>query len=177
MRTTIGRLRRLVTEATYLSEPELSAKIAAMGPDDVADDDYVDADSGEVVLEKGKKARTSRSHSQHGTDYAERQAQKRATRDAEMSALDAEDAEYEASRPDPVKEYHEAVAAFAANWSDWSSEGMGTAPEDAANDAALGFFTDNPKWRTWARALYMSKAEMQSAVAEFVYEAMTNGKK
>jgi hypothetical protein len=68
--------------------------------------------------------------------------------------------------------YTRAVREFAKNWSDFGSSE--TSAEDAAPDAALGFFDQYP-WQEWAAVLGLRRSDMQSNVADYVYDAMRKG--
>lgn len=69
-----------------------------------------------------------------------------------------------------------AAKRFAENWADFDSETPDTSPEDAASDAATGFFHDYPEWQQWAQASGMSKADVLSLVTDLIYDAMTKGR-
>jgi hypothetical protein len=179
----LGTLKRLLREA-YIEKPmsELEKTIAAMGPDDVAVDDYVDTETGEIYLEKGQKARTSSMHPQYVKDHQEkRKAQQAAW--AEEDARDAkEDEEWEASqhaeRASAEAAWTAALSEYAGNWTDFEKEmgGEDVDLQSAAMDAAGGFFHYYPQWKQWAAKLDMKKEDIQSAVADFVYEAMLTGR-
>lgn len=170
----------------YVEKPlaELEKLIVAMGPDDVADDDYVDSDTGEIYLEKGRPARSSQLHPEYMRDHAA----KRAARDEERAREDAEwakeDEEWENEKDRSYKEAEDAwiaaLAEYAGNWTDFKQSMGDDWDEDngqsAAMDAAGGFFHQFPEWQRWAAELGMKKADMQSAIADYVYEAITTGK-
>lgn len=62
---------------------------------------------------------------------------------------------------------------YASSWKGFSSADYGdVAPEDAAPDAALGFFHEYPEWEELARIARMQKHEVQSMVTDYVYDAM-----
>ena len=174
----IHLLKRLIKEVIYQTETDLEETIAAMGPDDIAIDDYVDSDTGEIVLEKGKLARSCPMHPQYTIDRQEKQA----ARDAELIAMhdewDKDDAEYEAEeeriKAGRIAEYEAAVKEFAEGAADFVSGNPDVDPSDVATDMAENFFHVNVSWMTWARTLGISKAEMKSAVSEACYEVMIN---
>ena len=93
--------RKRTAKATQKTAEELERVIGAMDPDQVADADYVDAETGEIVLEKGKKARTSGFNPGYEEDQVarfERSAAKRAEEDElwrqeDEALLDAEEFE------------------------------------------------------------------------------------
>lgn len=168
----------------YVEMPlaDLEKRIAAMGPDDVADDDYVDSDTGEIYLEKGHKARTSALHPEYVRDRAARAAADREARRLEDEQWAKEDAEWEAeqerSRQESQKAFDAAVREYAGNWTDWRKS-MGdeeVEEQSVAMDAADGFFYQFPDWKRWAAELGMRKADIKSMVADFVYEAIITGR-
>lgn len=164
---------------------ELEPIIAAMGPDDLADDDYIDSETGEFYLEKGRPARSSELHPEYGRD----RVAARVVRDEENAREEAEwakeDEEWEnekaRSKQEAEAAWMAALSEYAGNWTDFKQsmsadfDGEGDMGSTAAFDAALGFFHHYPDWRRWAAELGMKKADMQSAVADFVYEAITTG--
>lgn len=92
----------------------------------------------------------------------------RRTRDRERDSLVRD-------RQRADKAYAKAIRDFAGTWEDPEP---GLVPEEAASDAALGFFHDYAKeWPEWARLLDMRKSDIHSAVTDRVYEAMTKSKK
>lgn len=188
LRVTMGMVRRMLREAEgdWVEKPvaELERIIAAMDPNEESTEDYVDADTGEIVLEKGKKARTSPLHPQNVIDHQE----KRKARDAEWERQEAEwakeDEEYEASkeraRQESQEAFDKAVRDYASNWTDFR-QSMGDEWDDdmgqsAAMDAAPGFFHQYPEWKRWAAELGMQKEDIRSMIADFVYEAITTGR-
>jgi len=75
--------------------------------------------------------------------------------------------------------FDSAVKKFAKNWENFMAE-MGDpdlTPDQAAPDAALGFFYDYPEWEKWSKTLGMSKATMKDVVADSVYNAMLKGQR
>lgn len=175
-----GRLR----ETVEMPEAELASVIATMDPDQIADDDYIDSDTGEIHLEMGRPARTSRLHPEYERDAAAKYAAKKAEWDRQEAEWAKEDEEWEAekarSREESQTAYDAALREFAGNWTDFEAS-MGDEYSDdigqsAAMDAAAGFFHQFPEWKRWAADLDMSKADIQSAVADFVYEAILTHK-
>ena len=168
----------------YVEMPlaDLEQKIKAMGADDVAEDDYVDSDSGEIYLEKGLKARTSQLHPEYVRDMQVRMAADREARRLEDEQWAKEDAEWEAEQDRAKQEaqtaFDAAVREYAGNWTDWR-QSMGdedTEEQSVAMDAAEGFFHQFPEWKRWAAELGMKKSDIQSMVADFVYEAIITGR-
>lgn len=172
----------LVREYIELPLADLEKRIKAMGADEVADDDYVDSDSGEIYLEKGLKARTSQLHPEYLRDRAARAAADREARRLEDEQWAKEDAEWEAEKDRSKQEaqaaFDAAVREYAGNWTDWR-QSMGdeeVEEQSVAMDAAAGFFHQFPEWKRWAAELGMKKADIQSMVADFVYEAIITGR-
>lgn len=75
------------------------------------------------------------------------------------------------------RKFNAATARFARNWRNFTKEISDTTPEDAASDAALGFFYDYPEWQEWAKVLDMSKDAVHGLVTDLVYDQMIKGKK
>jgi hypothetical protein len=97
--------------------------------------------------------------------YFERMRRKR-ERERDKLVRDRERAE---------KAYTRAIKDYARNWEEPESD---VVPEDAASDAALEFFhTYAKEWPEWARLLDVRKSDIQSAVTDWVYDAMTKPKK
>lgn len=134
-------------EYIELPTDQLKKLISAMDSNDVAVDDYVDSETGEIVLQRGDKARHSYLHPQYHVDAEEKRKNKN------ISFIDA------------VKKY-------ASNWTNFTNEMPDIAPEAAAHDAAEGFFDEYPQWEDWAIDEDMTREDMLSAVMDYVYEAM-----
>lgn len=173
----LGDLRRLIKEVAdestgliELPHDELVAAISAMAGDEEARADYVDADSGEIMLQKGESASTCYLH----PEYVPRSPKPRDTYN-DLDVPDDEDEEgYDYSKSD--NEYMRAINDYADNWSGWASDEIADEdPSSQAYDAADGFFAAYPNWKRWSNDLGISKEEMKSAVAEFVYDAMIGG--
>jgi hypothetical protein len=83
------------------------------------------------------------------------------------------------------KQLRAAVAKYASNWTNFTHESPDIEPEDAAGDAADGFFYEYPEWQQWLQAMYdpytlerpMSKQDIKSMVTDYVYDAMQKGSK
>jgi hypothetical protein len=187
LRVTMGMVRQLIREADFVEKPtaELERIIAAMQPDEESQEDYVDIDTGEIVLEKGKKARTSPFHPQYTIDHQEHRKADAAAWVAQKAQWAKEDEEWEAekerSRNEAQVAFDAAIREYAGNWTDWRQsmgheEDYGTDEQSVAMDAAAGFFHQFPEWKRWAVELGMKKEDIQSAVADFVYEAIITGR-
>ena len=177
----ISSLKKLIKEALEAPASEIAQVISSMSADDLAAKDYVDSETGEVVLGKGEKARTSSLHPQHKIDRKEAQSQRHARYLKDEEDWAKEDEEWELTKQkvknDADAEYTAAVREFAANWTEFKQEHESDEDlESNASDAANGFFHDYPEWKHWAAQLRLSKNDIKSAVSEFVYEAMMTGK-
>jgi len=187
MKIKLSELRKIIKEVASAStgmieQPleQLRQTISAMSPGDVATTEYVDSDSGEIYLSKGDLARDSALHPQYAEDRAELSRYRKKWSD-ELASDTAEDIDYDETEDEDeqlgtaslYEEFQETVREFASNWSEYAEESPeDLAPEHAAHDAALGFFSDYPDWRKWADAVGMTKSEMHAAVQDSVYAAM-----
>ena len=73
-------------------------------------------------------------------------------------------------------QWQDALTQYADNWTDFSVENVDASPEDAASDAAEGFFSANPQWERWSTLLNMPMDTMRACVQDCVYDAMTSAK-
>jgi len=169
----VGDLRRIIREAVtsdMVEQPleQLRQTISSMAPNDVATTEYVDSDTGEIYLSKDDLARDSVLHPQHAEDRAElaRMRKKWAEEDAAANNELKEEDDYIQLASD--------VKDFASNWSNFEEESEGMSPDEAASDAALGFFVDYPQWRNGSDE--MSRSDILAWVVDEVYEAMTLAK-
>jgi hypothetical protein len=149
----------------YMTRDELVDAISNMGPDDVSDADYVDDNSGEVVLEKGKLASSSQLHPEHVPHGAKK-----------FSDMNNDDYFDEDVAVDYEKQYMDAVIAFADQCSEIDVMSTGEDVSAFAYDIALNFFHEHPEWSTWSQALGISRREMAANVAEYVADAMSANK-
>lgn len=162
-------------EMVELPSAEMWALIASMPPDQIADDDYVDAETGEVVLAAGKPAGSSQLHPQYQLDRSEKLSMHGG---ADLLSDDdfEEDDDGGASEKLARVEFESAVAEYASGFEGSSSDFIVDDEEQdlqgVSTDSAENFFHVYPQWKDWARALDMSKEEMRSFVAESVYEAL-----
>ncbi len=140
-----------------LPRRELLDLIATMDPEEVAGGEYVDEDTGEVLLARGQKAGSSYVH----PDY------KHVKRPAGNMDGPTWHDEYDAELS-LEDEYQDAIEAYAADFAGESHDD----PKGMAADAAEGFFTLNPKWKTWSNTLGLSKADMKSAVTDLIYSQL-----
>lgn len=143
-----------LNDDVYLPRRELLDLIASMDPEEIAAGEYIDEDTGEVLLAAGQKAGSSYVH----PDYVHVKrpgghVDEPMPYDDELSLED---------------EYQDAIEAYAADFSGESRDD----PEGMADDAAEGFFALNPEWKTWSTALGLTKSEMKSAVTDLIYTQM-----
>lgn len=134
-----------------LPRRELLDLIAAMDPEEVAGGEYVDEDTGEVLLARGQKAGSSYVHPDY--KHVKRPAGHMDGPTWHDDELSVED------------EYQDAIEAYAADFAGESYDD----PEGMAADAAEGFFALNPSWKTWSNTLGLSKSDMKSAIADLIY--------
>jgi len=137
-----------------LPRRELLDLIAAMDPEEVAGGEYVDEDTGEVLLARGQKAGSSYVH----PDYKHVKRPSRYMDD---------EPDYEGVEPEGnvQNQYQTAIEMYAA---DFAGENFDD-PEGAATDAAESFFVLNPEWKMWSKALGISRADMKSQVADLIH--------
>lgn len=137
-----------------LPRRELLDLIAAMDPEEIASGEYVDEDTGEVLLARGQKAGSSYVH----PDY------KRVKSPSKIPSWYEEEDEEE----DLQGQYQEAIEMYAADFAGESYDD----PEGMAPDAAEGFFALHPEWKTWSIELGISRADMKSQIAELIHSQM-----
>jgi len=169
---------KLDENVVYMDSADLWAFIASMDPDEVANDDYVDSETGEVALSVGQRARESELHPQHRLDKSAKLSRNDDGSDLDDDELftmlhgDDEDDAVSSQRMAQF-EYETAVAEYAAG-----VEGQAAAVFDeddvqsVAADLADAFFSTHPKWKQWAAALDLSKEDIRSFVADSTYEAL-----
>lgn len=181
------QLKSLINESIEMSEDELRKTISAMHADDVAIDDYVDIDTGEIVLEKDRPIRSSSMH----PEYAKA---RKAEEDAEKERFARQEAEYRAELEQEEQEYNDArarsyeesstaleaaIREYSSYWVDakrdmtYDYDGLPTDLADVSTDAADGFFLQFPEWKKWAKDIDMTKDELRLYIAECIYEAVT----
>lgn len=144
-----------------MTADEAAIFIASKDPSETVEQDVIDVDSGEIYAEKGKSYGASPLHP-HRT--------KKRIKSRPSLHVDANDDLDDTSESvDMHAEYSAALKEFAAHWGE-NPVPDDTDPQDVASDAALSFFHMYPQWRTWAASLGLTKADIQSAAAEAVYE-------
>lgn len=167
----------------YLSQDDAEKLIASRDGDDVASFDVIDETSGEVYVEAGQPFNVSPFSPDHKIDKM------RAERDEEYAKRvdlwdefhkpePEEDDDWEDPRAVAEREYREALEEFCSNYIGFAEDhaadygDSASDPSDIAPDAASGFFSEYTQWRSWARAMQMSRSDMQAMIADHVYEAM-----
>jgi hypothetical protein len=188
MKTTVGQLKELISES-LLVEVKIKARKPSADPDSDAMDVWVGDDRRVIrALARAGVSGVEREHILSGDIPVSSAVLNMLRRDAGLKRDEAPKAPkpYDWDKQRRVQDrklsssqnkFNAAVKRFAKNWSHFTKEMPDTAPEDAAGDAAEGFFYEYPKWQEWARALQMSKQDVKSAVADWVYDAMTKGSK
>lgn len=142
----------------YVEVDDPTAFMADKPVDEIADKDYIDAQTGEVIWEKGEAAGMTPYH----PNAAIRKEEERRRRDAEWEQERLEwDSEYQLDR---------AINQFVSNFG--PDPDLGAAPEDAAPDMAETFFLDYPNWQDWADDLELSKWEIKERVADRIYSVL-----
>ncbi len=191
MKVSVSWLKNLIREASvrsdekYVSEEEAKELVLDTDGDTIAGYDVIDEDTGEIYLKAGETFDVSPWSPDHKLN------KKRATKDEtyarragvwdvffgeeEPEPDDAEDwFEGEQTRIRTLEDaYHAAVKDYASNWLSFARESPDTDPQDAAPDAAEGFFAEYPEWRDWAQALRMKRSDMKGAIADYIHDAMT----
>lgn len=135
---------------------EAAAFIASKDPKEIVDQDIIDVDSGEIYAVKGKT---------YGSSYLHPNKTPR-----KMPLRLSDYFEDEDNDVDVQGEFQAALQKFGEGWKDYDASDM--SPEEVAPDAALSFFHMYPQWKTWATALGMTKADVQSAAADAALEGM-----
>lgn len=135
------------------SHDEVVRMIAAMDPNETSSKDYIDNDSGEVLLAFGQKAGSSHYHP--------------AYKNVRKPSWYMDDHDHD-DEDDVQSQYQDAIEAYASDFAGESYED----PEGTAPDAAEGFFTLHPEWKTWSIELGISRADMKSQIAELIHASL-----
>lgn len=187
MKITLNKLKQVVVEeiqrlneateedpdkfTIYGTREELDKRISSMDPFTVAEDDYVDSDTGEVYLARGEPAMSSSLHPQH-QDQSGSRGMNSWSEDDQMD-FDAENAEA-AITYDSVNAHDDLVALindFADGHHGLDKE-LNVAPEHAAPEHADSFFLLRPEWRELAMQANLSKRAVREIVIDSVYNAL-----
>lgn len=161
----------LLREYIEMDELEASRFIASKASSDIAADDIVDEETGEIYIEKGKPYGSSILH----PDEAGRAEEYRAKR---FSDLDAEDDDGDFDPYDdgsnPQAELEALIRDFASTWEDSGIlDDLGSSASDIAHDAAESFFWQNQDWKKLADAVGINKGDLYGWVADEVYSALS----
>ena len=160
----INLLRKIIREEFEGTTSQVRQRIATMDPNESSDQDYYDIDTGEVYLHRGERAGSSKLH----PNYSKPAKPK-------FSVADEEDVPETEQAPSSEDAWTKAAQAYAESWADYDTTDSDDEAQGVAMDAALSFFPLHPEWKKWASDLGMTQAEMQTAMAEFIYEAMVSG--
>lgn len=157
-----------------MTQGEAEAYISSQDPGTVADEDIVDSETGEVFIEKGDLWGSSFLHVSY--QRKEREKLARAQIDRERKARRREDLTrlFQGRGRDAAESaWQAALDDYVSNWGPESLEDLGgISAEAAAQDGVDSFFYEYPEWRQWAEKLDMSKADMRSILADYVYDAV-----
>lgn len=164
MKIKLGEIRKIIREEFEGTASQVRQRITAMDPNESSDQDYYDIDTGEVYLHRGERAGSSKLH----PNYSKPAKPK-------FSVADEEDVPETEQAPSSEDAWTKAAQAYAESWADYDTTDSDDEAQGVAVDAALSFFPLHPEWKKWASDLGMTRAEMQTAMAEFIYEAMVSG--
>lgn len=179
MKIRLSQLRRIISEevrkslaeglaaaALEMTPSEAEAFIASKDLGEIVEQDIIDSETGEIYVEAGKTYSDAYIHPQH--------SRKTPASNAGIYADDDDDEIMsDISRSKDVHaEFTAALEEFASNYEGFSKDVSDVDPQDAASDIGLNFFHSYPQWKEWARVLDLTKADIQSAAAEYAYEAM-----
>lgn len=180
MKITVGQLKKLIAEA-YMSRDDIVAMLADTDSDEVATEDYIDDETGEVMWEEGEAAGESSYH----PDAEIRRADKKRREDEEYEEWEREEREYELDsykeREDAEKklfalvdDYVEGAAGILPDMlpSGYSSEEARQMASDIAPDLSMNFFSVHPEWKRLADTIEMSKMDVASRIQDLIYDAM-----
>lgn len=109
-----------------------------------------------------------------GTVIKDRRTPRGGARNKKREFLSESEEGLDMKREVARKQYEEACEKFAELWGGDSPED--SEPDEIAMDAASGFFHEYPQWETWAKALGKTRSQIQSAVADLVYDAMVKSR-
>lgn len=174
MKISVKHLKLMINEALedgfiQLPEDEMRQLISAMDPEQVATKNYYDSETGEVYLERGETAGSSRLHPQGESDRAAKRAEKEARETEKWAIEDAETAAYDAEQErlrdggaaTASASFDAALEEFLSNW-----ENDSTLEPGVEHDAAETFFDAYPEAEDWADAMGMSRESMLSSVMD-----------
>ena len=170
MKITVKQLRNLINESINenieASYEELDRRISSMDPDTIADQDYIDEETGEVYLERGEQASSSHLHPDYDStrkepvydDYEDDEGDGTNWIDDELGSLGNESLR---------AEFDQAVSEFAQGFIEDYDSGMSNDAE--YYDAAENFFAmHQDDWPVWSSALGLSRQEIKTYVADMM---------
>lgn len=179
MKLTESQLRRIIKEEAqrvlneslmgdmYMSADEAAEFISSMDPDEIAEHDIIDEDTGEVYINAGDDYRSSNLHPDNKAAEKESQDQEDFFPDEDLYPEEHRD------------DLNTMIKEFAAQYTDYVEETSGddfsVSPEDAAPDLADNFFWEHPEWKDAARALGLTKQTVKEIVTDEIYDAMLKG--
>lgn len=185
MQLTVRALKRIISEAMrtherYMTRDDAEKLIASMDGDAIAQYDIIDEESGEVYATAGDPFGESQLSPYHVPKkvFGRMHGKNVQLDDGDIDDVDDEIVQDEES---VREEWLAALTSYASGWRGWAYEnaeeyGDDVDPDQAAqgsaSDAADGFFYEHSDWQRWASALGMTRADMKSAVSDYVYEAM-----
>jgi hypothetical protein len=171
MKVSVKELKRIIREYIELSPEEAREKLSSLPSGDITDEEWVDADSGEIYLNPGDSYGKHPLHPEFISPTRQR------------SNIDLDDDEV--SDSSAHNKWTTAVQEYVENWTDYGSNAAPGEDElqmddegdlqGVAMDAADSFFSLYPQWKGWSVEMGMSRSEMKSAISEFIYTAMITG--
>lgn len=186
-----NRLSEAPQDTRYMSQADAEDLIASADPDAVSKQDIVDEDDQWVYLEAGESFGEARlkpePQQEFDCDYCKDTGKDEAGGPCDVCG--DWDEIVSTRREKAESELRAAIEEYAKNYSNWAGEtgwsgdmdAVGDeemyAPDRVASDAASGFFAEHPNWREWTKVLEIPRTELQSWVADEVYEAMVNSAK
>lgn len=132
---------------------------------DIADEDVVEDETGEVFLSAGDRYDRSELHPQYV------RKNKNVLSDEEIEVIDSSSdmPDDEVSSETAFDELDAAMQEFAMNFEGDTQIEPGDIP-----DCAQEFFANYPNWRAWATATGMSQREIKDAVSDAIADAVYN---
>jgi hypothetical protein len=164
----LPKVLEAMNDLEELPREQLEELIGSFSQDDVADKDYVDSDTGEIVWEKGVRLGDSNL-------WNDLHPQPKSWGEDDLGDEEPEEAETEEDNTNYHDQLDALVDEFASTWEGLAPDLGDVKPEDAAPDAAESFFVTKPEWRNIAARIGMSRNAVREMVADAVYNALTRG--
>lgn len=160
-------IKEILDNSYIASEEELKSIISKMEPDWAAEYDYVDDDTGEIVLEKGVQARFSHLHPQYEIDKQIKQQEKQI----------AYNQEFDNDQNIMEQQLDTSIVTFVESI-DVEDLRQFEDIESAVTDIAENYFWQYPGWKTWAADCVppRKKSDIKMQIAEMIYEKSINSK-